>query len=203
MKTKKLQRIFEYSLGKYGEDAVLCAANTYLPNKDVVVFLIPTLEELCFSRINSLVETPDYFFQICSIQDFLMYNKHFEKVTVNPKYSDVFKEYFEDSDNIENIQQGTLNLIRERLNTSDNYATFKKSMTVTESDALDTIIEKIGKEGIVAVAPLSKETGISRLVYTNLLTKMDNTKMATMQNMGGKGTYIKITNQKLIKERGI
>ena len=84
-----------------------------------------------------------------------------------------------------------------------NYQLFKNSLTFAEDEALDKIINKIHIEGIISINSLSRETGISRPVFNNLLNKLENAKLITVNNMGAKGTYIKFINQKLLQERGI
>ena len=86
---------------------------------------------------------------------------------------------------------------------NNNYELFKKSLTFAENEALDKIIDKIHQEGIISINSLSRETGISRPVFNNLLNKLENAKLITVNNMGAKGTYIKFINNKLLKERGI
>lgn len=84
-----------------------------------------------------------------------------------------------------------------------NYELFKNSLTFAENEALDKIIDKIHIEGIISISSLSRETSISRPVFNNLLNKLENAKLITVNNMGAKGTYIKFINQKLLQERGI
>ena len=86
---------------------------------------------------------------------------------------------------------------------NNNYELFKKSLTFAEDEALNKIIDKIHLEGIISINSLSRETGISRPVFNNLLNKLENAKLITVNNMGAKGTYIKFINNKLLKERGI
>jgi GTP-sensing pleiotropic transcriptional regulator CodY len=77
---------------------------------------------------------------------------------------------------------------------------FSDNLTIAEKEGLDYILSQIGKEGIVSINNLSKETGISRPVFNNLIAKMKTAKVAIIQNMGAKGTYIKITNLNLLKK---
>ena len=194
----KLVRILNYSIEKYGEDAVLCATQSTINNKEAVVFLIPTLEDLCFGNLDKVIETENHIFQTCGIEQFLYFNKYFGRVIINPKYKEEYECYFANPDDTQQIKTGVLNLIRNRVVVSDNYDIFMQSLTATEVDALDEIKDKIGSEGIISINSLSKETGISRPVFINLLNKMTNTKVAETSNMGAKGTYIKIINDKLV-----
>lgn len=193
----KLVKTLNYSLSKYGEDAVLCATQA-AGGKEATIFLIPTLEDLCFGNLDRVVETEELTFQTRSIDQFLYFNKSFGRVIINPKYEEEYKCYFSDKDDTQQIKTGILNLIRNRAVVSDNYDIFMQSLTATEVDALDEIKDKIGSEGIISINSLSRETGISRPVFINLLNKMTNTKVAETSNMGAKGTYIKIINDKLV-----
>lgn len=193
----KLVKTLNYSLTKYGEDAVLCATQT-TSTKEAIVFLIPTLEDLCFGNLNKVIETEALSFQTHGIDKIEYFIKSFGRVIINPKYEEEYKCYFSKADDLHQIQTGVLNLIRNRAIVTDNYDIFTQSLTPTETDALDEIKDKIGGEGIISINLLSKETGISRPIFNNLLNKMTNTQVAEIQNMGGKGTYIKIINDKLL-----
>lgn len=113
---------------------------------------------------------------------------------------------------VQEIKEQILNIcpeIEELLNelentyNNTNYELFKKSLTFAEDEALDEIIDKIHIEGVISISSLSRETGISRPVFNNLLNKLENAKLITVNNMGAKGTYIKFINQKFLQERGI
>ena len=193
----KLVKTLNYSLSKYGEDAVLCTAQAN-GSKEATVFLIPTLEDLCFGVVDRVVETADLTFHVRNINQLIYMSKSFGRVIVNPKYEEEYKCYFANADDTHQIKTGILNLVRNRAIATDNYEVFSQSLTPTEMDALDEIKDKIGSEGIISINSLSKETGISRPIFLNLLNKMTNTKVAETSNMGGKGTYIKIINDKLL-----
>lgn len=194
----KLLRTLNYSIEKYGTDAVLCAAQSSISSAEAVVILIPALEDICFGNPNRIVETPEHTFQTIGIQSLLTSINFFGRVIINPRYEEEYKSYFSDKDNIQQIKTGILNLVRNRTIVTDNYEIFIQSLTFTEVDALDEIKDKIGGEGTISINSLSKETGISRPVFNNLLNKMSNTKVAEVQNMGARGTYIKIINEKLL-----
>ena len=153
---------------------------------------------MCFGNLDKVVETPEHIFQTSGIQNLLTLNKFLGRVIINPRYEEEYKCYFSDKEDVQQIKTGILNLIRDRAIVTDNYEVFTQSLTLTEVDALDEIKDKIGNEGIISINSLSKETGISRPVFNNLLNKMSNTQVAEVQNMGAKGTYIKIINQKLL-----
>jgi predicted nucleotidyltransferase len=74
---------------------------------------------------------------------------------------------------------------------------FFEHLTNAERKAYEAIIDEIGYEGNITISRLVEQTCISRPVYNNLITKMKELKVATVQNMGMKGTYIKITNPNL------
>jgi hypothetical protein len=74
---------------------------------------------------------------------------------------------------------------------------FFEHLTNAERKAYEAIIDEIGYEGNITISRLVEQTCISRPVYNNLITKMKELKVATVQNMGMKGTYIKITNLNL------
>lgn len=70
---------------------------------------------------------------------------------------------------------------------------FINSLTKTEKKAFKFLLTKLSNgEGIVSISQLILETNISRPVFKNLLSKMGE--VAEINNLGVKGTYIKIYN---------
>lgn len=70
---------------------------------------------------------------------------------------------------------------------------FINSLTKTEKKAFEFLLTKLSNgEGIVSISQLILETNISRPVFKNLLSKMGE--VAEINNLGVKGTYIKIYN---------
>lgn len=77
---------------------------------------------------------------------------------------------------------------------------FFKQLTNAETKAYYSIIKEIGCEGNITISKLVERNNISRPVYNNLIAKMKENKVATITNMGMKGTYIKITQFELKAE---
>lgn len=77
---------------------------------------------------------------------------------------------------------------------------FFKQLTNAETKAYYSIVKEIGCEGNITISKLVEKNNISRPVYNNLITKMKENKVATVTNMGMKGTYIKITQFELKAE---
>ncbi len=202
MNSTELQKVYDYAISRYGEDAVLCVFDSDVNMKRKAVVLIPTLEELCFDEVNALIEVNDMIFQVLGLSNFLDFAKLIKNKIVNPQYENMYDFFFGKAEDEESIKQGVIFYIKERMNGDISYRTFTKSLTFAEKDALSGIFNKIGNEGIVSINALSKETGISRPVFNNLINKIENTKVAMVNNMGAKGTYIKFINQTLLKERG-
>ena len=70
---------------------------------------------------------------------------------------------------------------------------FINSLTKTEKKAFEFLLTKLSNgEGVVSISQLILETNISRPVFKNLLSKMGE--VAEINNLGVKGTYIKIYN---------
>lgn len=74
---------------------------------------------------------------------------------------------------------------------------FFETLTNAEINAYYSIVKEIGVEGNIIVSKLVEKNSIPRLTYDKLLTKMKRNNMATVANMGVKGTYIKIINSEL------
>ena len=91
-------------------------------------------------------------------------------------------------------------LIKRRIESNED---IQLNLTPSEEEAFNELCKRIGREGIVSVSSLSKDTMISRPVYNSLINKLEKAKAVVIKNVGARGTYIKIINKKLIKERGI
>lgn len=81
-----------------------------------------------------------------------------------------------------------------------SYKDFLEKLTHAEERAFKAIVQKIGIEGNITISKLVAETSISRPVYNNLLVKLKENNIATVVNMGVKGTYINVTHT-LIKAK--
>jgi GTP-sensing pleiotropic transcriptional regulator CodY len=77
---------------------------------------------------------------------------------------------------------------------ADDFEQFVNKTTEKEKDALRDIIDRIGEEGQLSLSSLIQLTNISRPVYTSLLSKLKEFKIAEVVNAGVKGTKIKFIN---------
>jgi hypothetical protein len=202
-----LKENYEYVSSIYGEEAILGIFMYGKKAPSIKVIIIPTLEELCFEKIGGLIckdETTIIAEDICTFaSSYAFYSMiSTDLVIFNPMYLDLITNFIKHKkeEDIEEVQAGVIEVIKRRI---ENNKDVKLDLTFSESSALDEICKKIGREGIISISSLSKETSISRPVFANLLIKLQNTKMIIVKNMGAKGSYIKFINQNLIKERGI
>ena len=70
---------------------------------------------------------------------------------------------------------------------------FLKMLTDMEKQGLKIILTKIKNgEEYISISKLIKESNISRPVFKNILQKMKDNGVAEIENMGVKGTYVKI-----------
>ena len=95
------------------------------------------------------------------------------------------------------MNQGIMEIVQCGLQNSQTHMTkeeFIEKLTHAEEAALTSIIETIENEGNVTISKLVKDYVISRPVYNNLLLKLQKYDIATVANMGAKGTYIQFTN---------
>ena len=69
---------------------------------------------------------------------------------------------------------------------------FFNALTETEKTAFLAIREEIGFSGNISIVKMIQKTGISRPVFTSLLTKMEKFSIARVKNQGVKGTNIEI-----------
>ncbi len=77
---------------------------------------------------------------------------------------------------------------------------FLKQLTNAEERAYYSIVKEIGAEGNITISKLVEKNSISRPVYNNLFVKMKENNVASIVNMGMKGTYIKILEPELKAE---
>jgi GTP-sensing pleiotropic transcriptional regulator CodY len=77
---------------------------------------------------------------------------------------------------------------------------FMKMLTNAETRAYYSIIREIRDEGNITISKLVEKNSISRPVYNNLITKLKEHNIASVTNMGMKGTYIKILHPELKAE---
>lgn len=77
--------------------------------------------------------------------------------------------------------------------------TFLQDLTTLESQALKSIIQELENENYyLSISSLVANHHISRPVYTTLLTKLKEFKIAIVENKGAKGTYINFFNKQYL-----
>ena len=130
---------------------------------------------------------------------------------INVRYIRLFEKYFydkkeqihnrisiKDSEAIKLLENGLTELLRNVLNINSTSINFLKSLTDSEKIALSAILEKINDEGVVSIVKLSQEKDISRYVFDSLIQKMKTYKVAAIATCGPRGTYIRITDCRLL-----
>lgn len=102
-----------------------------------------------------------------------------------------------DADKI--VKTGILEIMSSALRKTISYDAFIGSLTPTELRAWETVRRHLKQgERIISISKLLEETKISRPIFKNLFSKMEQDKIATITNMGAKGTEIKLTEFDLI-----
>ena len=206
---EKINESYDFALTIYEEKNIL---GVFVYDEDKIkVIYIPTFEELCFkSSMSSLIynEKKDTIIveNICSLANNISFAQNFLKENnpklINPDYIAIYSNFLENKniENIDEIKAGIMEIIKMVVNNTEEE--FLNQLTIAEKEGLKIILKTIGTEGVVSINNLSKDIGISRPVLNNLISKMKTAKVAIIQNMGAKGTYIKILNLKLIKQKG-
>lgn len=89
------------------------------------------------------------------------------------------------------LKNGIIKMISASLESSVSIDSFLSSLTEKEMEAWKSL-ENLFKEGttIISISKISAETNISRPIWKNLLQKLESNKIATIQNLGVKGTKI-------------
>lgn len=92
------------------------------------------------------------------------------------------------------IKLGVISIIDASLKKKVDMETFESQLTPMEKKAFDVIKENLdeNKEACLSISKLYESTSISRPVWKNLFLKMEREQFAEIQNMGVKGTYIKL-----------
>lgn len=166
-----------------------------------VVFIIPSFNELILNKsMNTeiLLITGKKILTV-DIREFKRYFQDFTKNQFSVvNYNDIFENYFLNSDTID---EGLILLFKTALNAefdsgcSEEF--FFNQLSHGETRAYENVIAEIGNSGNISISAMIKKYNISRPVWTSLLKKMQEFKVADVVPQGVKGTYINITNTQL------
>ena len=75
------------------------------------------------------------------------------------------------------------------------------SLSYSELEAIDHIFEELdGNEGLLVASKVADRVGITRSVIVNALRKLESAGVIESRSLGMKGTYIKVLNDKFLKE---
>ena len=75
------------------------------------------------------------------------------------------------------------------------------SLSYSELEAIDHIFEELdGHEGLLVASKIADRVGITRSVIVNALRKLESAGVIESRSLGMKGTYIKVLNEKFLKE---
>lgn len=166
-----------------------------------IVFMIPSFNELVLNKsiTTHIKAVTGKEIQTVDIREFKDYFQDFAKnqfTIVN--YGDIFESYFLSSDT---LNDGLILLFKMALNAefdagcSEEF--FFNQLSHGETRAYENIVAEIGSSGNISISALIKKYNISRPVWTSLLKKMQEFKVAEVVSQGVKGTYINITNTQL------
>lgn len=97
------------------------------------------------------------------------------------------------------LKEGIIKIIDAALHQGISVDAFINNLTDTELKAWQSLKNLfINGTAIVSISKIVEETGISRPVFKNLFIKMEQNKIAIINNMGVKGTEIKLYNKEII-----
>lgn len=75
------------------------------------------------------------------------------------------------------------------------------SLSYSELEAVEHIFEELdGNEGLLVASKIADRVGITRSVIVNALRKLESAGVIESRSLGMKGTYIKVLNNKFLKE---
>lgn len=166
-----------------------------------VVFIIPSFNELILNKSmnTEILLIAGKKILTVDIREFKDYFQYFTKNQFSVvNYNDIFENYFLNSDTID---EGLILLFKTALNAefdsgcSEEF--FFNQLSHGEARAYENVIAEIGSSGNISISAMIKKYNISRPVWTSLLKKMQEFKVADVVPQGVKGTYINITNTQL------
>ena len=97
------------------------------------------------------------------------------------------------------IEKITIDILRMAVTKDIDEQYFLQCLTAKEKIALDSLLNYLDEgEGNVSIVKMIEKAGVSRPVFMGLIQKMKDHKIAEIKNMGVKGTYFHILNQKLL-----
>lgn len=179
-------------------------------NGSKLILYVPSIEELCLKdvKVEDSIQAP---FLLIDFRYFLYHNKdylyiYFNNPEINPIYQEIFDNYFvrykekilkQDNYIIRDIVMRIFKLSFSYEDIFVDYMTkqeFFSRLTKQEQSAFQSIVDSIGDEGEVIISKMVDKYKISRPVYNNLLAKIKECKIATIESKGIKGTHIKIIN---------
>lgn len=166
-----------------------------------MVFIVPSFNELILNKdMNTEIQSvTGKEILTVDIREFKKYSQDFitnQFSVVN--YNDIFENYFLCSDIIDD---GLILLFKTALSAefdagySEDF--FFNQLSHGETRAYKSIVAEIGSSGNISISAMIKKYNISRPVWTSLLKKMQEDKVADVVSQGVKGTYINITNPQL------
>ncbi len=75
------------------------------------------------------------------------------------------------------------------------------SLSYSELEAVEHIFDELaGNEGLLVASKIADRVGITRSVIVNALRKLESAGVIESRSLGMKGTYIKVLNNKFLKE---
>ena len=116
------------------------------------------------------------------------------------KYMDCDSPYHEAA--LAALNNGVKEILKKSFNMTPQFSKsdFFDNLTAMEHRAYESIVDEIGQEGNISVSKMINKVPISRPVFNNLFNKMKKYNVADIDNMGVKGTFIKITHPELLAE---
>lgn len=220
----KLNSDMKYVKQIYGEENFFIIFS-YDNDTKVEAVVIPNFEDVCLNEplINGLLHNNNHDIIVRDIRfayhatrdgfNEMINAIYTDKVIVNPKYEHFYIKMFKTyRDAITagvrsgipapELKMGIVKLMRCAFNDNSKTIQFIKQTTDAEKLALIGVIEKIGDEGTVSLSKVSSAIGVSRLTMTNLIAKMETFNVAKIENMGPRGTYIKIIDSAILDIKG-
>lgn len=221
---KKLNSDLNIIYDLYGKENVF-GIFSYGDGYNAEAIVIPTFEDICLNSklIDTHVETENGMVLIRDAR--LMYHAtkegyaemisalYTDEYIVNPKYEHMYIKLFRANRNEINagvwseepapeLKLAITKLMRTVLNEDSAAVRFIKKLTDIEKLALISIVQTVGDEGVFSQYKVASAIGVSRVTMTNLVGKLEEYGVAKVENLGPKGTYIKILDDTILNITG-
>lgn len=170
------------------------AGTRYLDNKDFWYCIQPQSEEER-KWYSAARQAPEII-----LRDNKNYLSEMEKAAYNLLYACDKAQVLKASIPAFDLDEAISVFFKSHLNRTYPFVQFMKEVNDIEKSAIITLasVLEVGEEKLISFNKLSRDSGISRVIFTNLLSKLEKYGLAEVTSKGPKGTIIKLNGDELL-----